>query len=195
MNSLLKFACERDYISKQYKVTMMKKSTGAREERQALSIGSIKALLEATTEAKLQSAYTLLYLTGMRVSEAYKCKITVVDGVKCFDLTDKSIALKSNSSYRLIPVHSSMDHPEQILSDTRSMDKEFIGKKCSAKLAEGTLYSLRHSFATEMATGGVEPYIISELLGHTHDGMTLGRYVKGFSVKKLKEAVDLLPGI
>jgi len=192
MNSLLKFACERDHIPKQYKVSLMKKDTGARDERQALSVGSIKALLEATPEAKLRSAYALLFYSGMRTSEAYKCKISEVDGVKCFDLTDKKLRLKSSSSYRLIPIHHSIEEPEQMLADLTSMKQEYIGKKCSAKLEEGTLYSLRHSFATEMAAKGVEPHIISELLGHTHKDMTMGRYVKGFPTKLLSKAINKL---
>ena len=90
----------------------------------------------------------------------------------------------------MIPVHHSMSEPEKILEDYKSMHPRMISRGFKAE--EGTLYSLRHSFATELASKGVEPHIISELLGHSHKGMTLGRYVKGFPVEQLKEAIDKL---
>ena len=193
LNSLVKFAYERDYLAKPYAVSMAKKTSSSREEREALSVSTIMRVIAASKTVELGHSYTLLYLSGLRPSEVYKCKITTVDGVKCFDLTDKSLELKSKSSYRLIPVHSSIDNPEELLESYRSMSSQYINRQF--KVEEGTLYSLRHTFATELAASGTEPHIISELLGHTHSGMTLGRYVKGFPVQKLKDAIDTLPSI
>ena len=190
LNSILKFAYERDMISKQYSVNMFKQPSGTRDERISLPVDTILKAVDDARTAKLASCFTLLYLTGMRSSEVYKCKVAVVDGIKCFDLRDKNISLKTNSSHRLVPVHSSINEPEQMLEDYRSMSSQYISRQF--KVMEGTLYSLRHSFATHMAAKGVEPYIISELLGHSHGGMTLGRYVKGFDVKILKNAIDKL---
>ncbi len=193
LNSLIKFGHERDMIARQYAVSMIKNVTMARDERTALSIDVIKNLIGNPATKELASAYTLLYLSGMRLSESFKCTISVVDGIKCFDLTNRAIQLKTKSSYRLVPIHHSIENPELILEDLRSMRKEYIGRLCKKTLGtNGTLYSLRHSFATHMAAKGVEPYIISELLGHSHSGMTLGRYVKGFDVKILKNAIDKL---
>ena len=73
------------------------------------------------------------------------------------------------------------------------MNSQYIGRQF--KVSEGTLYRLRHSFATHLAAKGIEPYIISELLGHSHDGMTLSRYVKGFPFKSLREAIDKLESV
>ena len=58
-----------------------------------------------------------------------------------------------------------------------------------------TLYSLRHTFATELAFRAIETTIISELLGHSHNGMTMGRYVKGLPIKLLSEAINKLEPI
>lgn len=75
------------------------------------------------------------------------------------------------------------------------MHHRMISRDFSKNIKEGTLYSLRHSFATEMASKGIEPHIIAELLGHAHNGMTLGRYVKGFPIKLLSEAINRLEPI
>ncbi len=73
------------------------------------------------------------------------------------------------------------------------MSSQYIGRQF--KVSEDTLYGLRHSFATHLASKDIEPYIISELLGHSHKDMTLSRYVKRFSVKLLSEAIDKLESI
>jgi integrase len=190
LNSLIKFAYERDYIAKPYAVSMIKKTTSGRDERVALDVDTIMHTIATAKTARLTDSFALLYLTGLRPSEVTKCKLTSVDGIRCFDLRDRTLQLKSKGSYRLIPVHHAIKEPERLLESFKSMSSQYMNRQFD--VAEGTLYSLRHSFATELAAKGVEPHIISELLGHSHQGMTLGRYVKGFPVKVLKEAVDKL---
>ena len=193
LNSFVKYLYERELVNKPYAVNMPKRVSANRDERNGLSLDVISKAAYTAKTTKLTSSYILLFLTGMRPSEAYMCKISVVDAIRCFDLTDKGIKLKTTSSHRLIPVHQSIDNPEEMLEDYRSMKPRMIAR--GFKVEEGTLYSLRHSFATQLAAKGVEPHIISELLGHTHKGMTLGRYVKGFPIQQLKEAIDKLEPI
>ena len=190
LNSLIKYCYERDLIAKPYSVTMAKKTTSSRNERVALTPDTVKQAITTSKTTELSNAFTLLYLTGLRPSEVSKCKITTIDGIQCFDLTDTSINLKSTSSHRLIPVHRSIKEPEKLLEDFSSMSTQYISRQF--KVEKGTLYSLRHSFATELASHGVEPHIISELLGHSHSGMTMGRYVKGLPVQMLKNTIDIL---
>ena len=195
LKSFLYFCYKRNYIEKQFDVALVKSDVGSRSERTALDINVVKKLIISAKTVELQSAYRLLYLTGMRVSEAYKCKITVVDDVECFDLRDTNTKLKTKNSYRLIPVHESITDAEVMLQHLRSLNLEYIGKQCSSTLDNGTLYSLRHSFATHLASQGVEPYLISELMGHKQETITLSRYVKGFPIAVLKQAVDSLPSL
>ncbi len=192
LKSFLNFCYKRNYIEKQFDIALVKSNIDSRSERTALSIDAVKNLIASAKTVELQSAYTLLYLTGMRVSEAYKCKLTVVDGVKCFDLRDTSVKLKTKNSYRLIPVHGSISNVEMMLNHLKSLHLEYIGKQCSSSLDDGTLYSLRHSFATHLASHAVEPHFISELMGHKHETMTLSRYIKVFPVETLKNAIDTL---
>ena len=192
LKSFLNFCYKRNYIEKQFDIVLIKSNIDSRSERTALDINTIKQLITSAKTVELQSAYTLLYLTGMRVSEAYKCKLTVINGVECFDLRDTSIKLKTKSSYRLIPVHHSITNAKTALADLKSLKLEYIAKQFSRTLKSGTLYSLRHSFATNLASQGVEPHLISELMGHKQETMTLSRYVKSFPVKILKNAINTL---
>lgn len=195
LNAFIKYLYEREIIHKQYSVKLVKKDRDDRTERVALSVASVSKLIAETTKPELQLAYKLLYLTGLRPSEACLCKITYVGDVKCFDLRDTSIKLKTKSSHRLIPIHKSIDNPEEILEYYKSMSSMMISRGFKKVFSEATLYSLRHSFATQLASKGIEPHIISELLGHTHNGMTLGRYVKGFPTKLLSESINKLDAV
>ena len=192
LRSFLHFCYKRNYIEKQFDIVLVKSDVGSRAERTALDSNAVKQLITSAKTVELQSAYTLLYLTGMRVSEAYKCKITIVDGIKCFDLTDTTIKLKTKSSYRMIPIHQSVTEAEKMLAHLKSLNLSYITKQCSKNLENGTLYSLRHSFATHLAANGIEPYLISELMGHKQDTMTLSRYVKSFPPAMLKDAINTL---
>ena len=193
LNSFIRYLHEREMVLKPYAVKLVKKTTDEREERVALSMGTIGSIIHSAKTAKLASCFTLLYLTGLRPSEARLCTVSIVDDIKCFDLMDKGISLKTQSSHRLIPVHHSIEEPERMLEDYKSMHPRMISR--GFKVEEGTLYSLRHSFATHLASKDIEPYIISELLGHAHNGMTLGRYVKGFPTKLLSESINKLDAV
>ena len=131
----------------------------------------------------------------MRLSELYKCSINIVDGIKCFDLTDKTIDLKTQSSRRLIPVNTAiLDNIENTLEEVRTMNLKYISKETNKLLTTDgeSLYSLRHSFATELTNKQVQPELISELMGHTHSTMTLSRYSKGYDTAILFSAINKL---
>lgn len=128
LNAFIKYLYEREIIHKQYSVKLVKKDTDDRAERVALSFSSVSKLIAETTKPELQLAYKLLYLTGLRPSEACLCKIAYVEGIKCFDLTDTSIKLKNKSSHRLVPIHKSIDNPEEILEHYKSMSSMMISR-------------------------------------------------------------------
>lgn len=196
LNSILQYGYEREYFNKIYKLKLIVQETTARNQREALDRDTLMNLLEGARKKELRSAYTILYLTGMRLSEAYKVKLSTIDSILCFDLTDRSIPLKTQSSYRLIPVHNSIkDKVYEMLEDLRSLKPDYISKQ--AKLALGnkdkvSLYSLRHTFATDLIHRGALPEVVSELMGHSHNTMTMGRYSKGYNVEQLKDTIELL---
>jgi integrase len=195
--ALLNFGLEREYITRPVTIKLFTDKMSARNQREALSLEKVN-LLCSHNDSRMADMSKILYYTGMRLSEVYKCKITTVDNILCFDLSDKSIDLKTNSSYRIIPVHQKLiGIIEEILQNATSiMDKRHTRMASQALNSQGqTLYSLRHTFATQLTSKGIEPHIISELLGHTHNGMTLGRYVKGFPVELLSVVINKLEPI
>jgi len=142
--------------------------------------------------------------TGLRLSEIYKCKIETIEGVLCFSLLDRSIKLKTKSSYRAIPIHSSLlndvnnfyNYRNTITALNLSESVNKIIKKHNFKDShKKSLYSLRHSFATDLITKGANNVLVSQLLGHSLanlGGMTLTRYASGHSINQLQEVVELL---
>lgn len=172
------------------------RGTNALDERLPLEQKEIQKLLSLTLyDNYLNNLIKVFYTSGMRLSELYKCSIKDIDGIMVYDLTDKSLKLKTRSSYRLIPVHSCID--VSLLNNLPSQDS--FSKKVNDLIRNNisddkrkVLYSLRHSFATDLKNNKIEPTIISELMGHSHQTMTLQRYASGYDVKILKEAIETL---
>ena len=178
----------------------LQKTLDDKLQRLPLEEEELQILLRSVPQQMQYLLSTLAY-TGMRLSELYKTKVTEIEGVKCFSLIDRSIKLKTKSSYRVIPIHSNL------LAGIESF-AEFRSKISSANLARTTsdaikrlkfkdmkkksLYSLRHRFATQLIQKGADTSTVSELMGHSHATMTLSRYSTGYSVNQLKEVVELL---
>ena len=177
-------------------ITTSRGGLNAMDERLPLDSDEINKLLELLNDKpNIQNAVKALYTSGMRLSELYKYKLSKIDGIDVYDLRDKEIKLKTKPSYRVIPVHSCVDiellkeiPTQQTLSRTiNNIIREHISED-----QRKVLYSLRHSLATDLKNNKVEPTVISELMGHSHQTMTLQRYASGYDVKILKEAVETL---
>ena len=194
LRALIKFSYSRDYIPKELEVTLFKNTTSARKQKEDLTSNEVTSLVTNDDE-RISAMSKILYYSGMRLSEVYKCKLLKTDGVLCFDLSDTKIELKNESSHRLIPVHSSISKGIEGLLDTAlSMRDKWYTRSLSKFLGGGTktLYSLRHTFANTLSSKGIETNIISELMGHVQGGMTASRYIKGYDIKLLQEAVNNL---
>lgn len=175
------------------------------EEREAYTKEEIKSLFSLldNLEDKNKSViyYTLAY-TGMRLSELWKSSIKCSNGIYYFDLTNKSIQLKTKGSYRLIPFHKVLTQknihtklPIALSTFKRSYITHYFTDSIKSKISSNSkkvLYSLRHTFATELKYAKVDPIVISELMGHSHEGMTMGRYASRYPIEVLKEAIDKL---
>ena len=178
----------------------LQKTLDDKLQRLPLDEVELNALLESVPQ-QMQYLLQILAYTGMRLSELYKCTLTEIDGYKCFSLTDRGIKLKTKSSYRVIPIHNSLldgmkDFEElrsKVSSDNLARTTSDTIKKLRFKdMEKKSLYSLRHRFATQLIQKGADSSIVSELMGHSHNTMTLSRYSTGFSVRQLHKVVELL---
>ena len=168
-------------------------------QRLPLTQEEISTLLSSVSQ-KMRYLLQVLTLTGMRLSELYKCEVEELEGTKCFSLLNRDIKLKTKSSYRVIPVHRGLlnrledfEHSRnQVSSDNLAKTTSATIKRLNFKRKEKKfLYSLRHTFATELIQAGADTSIVSELLGHYHSTMTLSRYSTGFSIEQLKKVVEM----
>lgn len=168
----------------------------AQAERHPLSLVEINHLLQLTTDNPIiNNAIKVFYTSGMRLSELYKAKLTKIDGIDVFDLRGNDLKLKTSTSHRVIPIHSSVNI--ELLNYLPKLNR--LSKIINSIIREHisndnrkVLYSLRHSFATTLKNLRVEHTIISELMGHSHQGMTFGRYAKAYDIEILKESIEKL---
>ncbi len=67
---------------------------------------------------------------------------------------------------------------------------QFLRTTCGVTDTKVTFHSFRHTFATALKHAEVEGPIIAELLGHTMQGQTFGRYAKKYRPSMLYTAVS-----
>lgn len=141
------------------------------------------------------------------------------DGVYVLDINNKNgKSLKTLSSKRRIPLHpflvEGLRIPSLVEVADRNKDKRlfpglkaiqgqtgrYVSKNFSElKKAVGitdddgkkVFHSLRHTFATALDHAGVKEKLISQLLGHTIEGETGGRYAKPYGSRQLYDEAIL----
>jgi len=156
-------------------------------------------------------------LSGMRLEEAcqlYKEDIVKVDDIYCFDVNDsKDKKLKNLSSKRIIPVHPSLiamgllDHVDRcedggrlwsnfkwckVSGYSNSLGKWYqrFNREYVTQDKLKTFHSLRHLFADTLKQQSVQKELISELMGHTQESITMSRYGKRYKPEVLLEVVQ-----
>ena len=197
--AFLTYANKRGIIQMNYATAVpILPTPDARGQRLPLTPDEYKQLLEMLPHDKRFLVQVLAY-TGMRLSELYKCKLRTIEGQLVFDLTDRRLRLKTNSSYRVIPLHTELldwevleEYKKAITPNNLSVTVSKILKQIASEPSKKSLYSLRHTFATTLIQRGADTNMVSELLGHSHKGMTLSRYAKGYSIGQLQAIIQLL---
>lgn len=165
----------------------------------------------------------IIWYSGLRREEACKLQVADIacsdEGIWYFDIdvTDAG-RLKNASSRRWIPVadelvrlgfidfvaamrraRETLLFPE-LISETRNMGDSYYRMgwmKILACLDEKpddlTIHGIRHTVADELKAAGVNEEVRADLLGHTMESETAGRYSKASRLSVLLEAVNKIP--
>ncbi|HXC93922.1 MAG TPA: tyrosine-type recombinase/integrase, partial [Geobacteraceae bacterium] len=137
------------------------------------------------------------------------------DGVLCLDVNDSNDKkLKNAASRRVVPLHPEVlrlgfiDYVESL----KVQKKARLWMNLTRREADGygsafgkwfqrfnrqhvttdkskVFHSLRHTVADTLKQAGVQEVVISEIMGHTNDSMTMSRYGKRYQPKVLLEAM------
>jgi len=203
--SLFSFAQKYGYLRFNPAIDLKFKLKGnAKEQRDIFSDNELKKFIELNHEEEnIKLFHYTLFYTGMINSEFLQAKISKVDGVLCFDLTNSDLKLKTLARHRLIPIHEHLiklgilerfsDIQKNYTSGYLSKFSNKFIKKHISDSSKKVLYSFRHTFvATTLQNNMIGEAIIAQLMGHTKTGMTFGRYAKGYVADTLKKAIDTL---
>ena len=172
-----------------------------------LTKSEVKALLNSTKNAKSRLILTLLYSSGLRLSEVTKMRQNDLELSEKIGWVrqgkggkDRLIILSQafiDDSRRYMKHHNSKylfeNHKGSMLSG-RNIQKivERTAKKAGIR-KRVTPHTLRHSFATHLLEAGVDIRKIQELLGHANLQTTqIYTKVSTEELKKVKSPMDLL---
>ena len=173
----------------------------------------LKELMEASqTDADLRQLIEVSYYSGMRLNEAFTAKVTVIDGIDCFDVASEGG--KTKAAQRIIPIHPSLmntlssNGAVRIVWSTKTATA--LGKRFG-RLKDQTLsrldtnlekrsychHSFRHGFTTMLLEAGYQEIEMADLTGHKRSNMgrtEAGRtYFGRQNIQKLMEMVRSIP--
>jgi len=202
--SLFSFAQKYGYVEFNPAIDLkFKLKSNAKEQRETFSDNELRKFIELNNEDEnIKMFHYTFFYTGMINSEFLQAKITDINGVLCFDLTDPNLNLKTLSRHRIIPIHShllDLGIVEKLSYIQKNYTSDYLSKisnkfikKHVSNSSKKVLYSFRHTFATKLQNNMIEEAVIAQLMGHSKIGMTFGRYAKGYVTDTLKKAIESL---
>jgi len=171
---------------------------------EVLSKEEVKLMINSADNIKSRLLISLLYSSGLRVSELVNLK---VDDLNISERTgwvrkgkggkDRMISLSGNLADELSEyIKEKKDYlyvfSRQKPLSTRNIQKIIKGTKVRAGIKKKvTPHTLRHSFATHLLEGGTDIRMIQTLLGHSSISTTqLYAHVSSAELKKIKNPLD-----
>jgi integrase len=226
VRSLFAWAAEQDVIATNPATILSDvNESRAKEDRLPFTDSDLRAFFaRLDSEPGRPELYwvpRIMAFSGMRLNEV--AQLTRTDlrqerGVWVFDVNEQAEGkrLKTQSSRRLVPIHSRLI--ELGMLDALGDSEHLIAKKWrhTANPARGAIdalskllnrklrdagitdkrktgaHSFRHTVAARLANASVPEYQIADLLGHEHEQITSRRYGATTDVVRLKAVVDLL---
>ncbi|WP_323883934.1 site-specific integrase [Aeromonas hydrophila] len=144
-----------------------------------------------------------------------------IEGIWCLvvEAGEEDQQLKTANAYRDVPLHSALirHHFLEYVGHCRSQGSQYLfDDKPSGQDADWshnlvcrfqrhltnagivgkgrpTIYGMRHTFVDELQQADVAEHIVAELVGHSKEGLTFGRYGKRVSIALLKAKIELIP--
>lgn len=174
---------------------------------EVLSKDEVIKLIDSTDTIKSRLIISLLYSTGIRVSELVNLK------VQDLDLKEKTgwVRKGKGSKDRLFVISGNLTEELKEYLETRGKENKFLFSKEKPlttrniqKIVQGTKnraeiskritpHTLRHSFATHLLEQGVDIRIIQTMLGHSSLSTTqVYTHVSSEQIKKVKNPFDNL---
>lgn len=151
-----------------------------------LSKEEIKQLITACENIKHRAIISLIYSSGLRISELSNLKITDIDSKRMLvTIRDAKgakdrVSLLDEGMLRQLREYYQKYKPKEYLFEGQnekysptSIRNIFNRAKQKARIIKrATVHTLRHSFATHLLEAGVDLRYIQELLGHSHSKTT-----------------------
>jgi integrase/recombinase XerD len=176
---------------------------------EVLTKEEVRKLIEATDTVKSRLIVSLLYSTGLRVSELVNLKVSDLD------LAEKTgwVRRGKGSKDRLFVMSEQIsDELKDYFTEkgkektyvfskdkpltTRNIQKIIKGARARAGINKKTTpHTLRHSFATHLLEGGTDIRVIQAILGHSSLSTTqVYTHISSDQLKKVKNPFDGLFG-
>jgi integrase/recombinase XerD len=174
---------------------------------QVLTKDEVKALINSADNEKSRLIISMLYSSGLRVSELVNLKVADLD----FNEKTGWVRRGKGAKDRIFPLSENMMNDlKAYLEDkgagnnylfskekaltTRNIQKIIKGTKDRAKIAKKvTPHTLRHSFATHLLEAGTDIRLIQAMLGHSSLSTTqLYTHISSEQIKKVVNPLDNL---
>jgi site-specific recombinase XerD len=173
---------------------------------EVLTKEEVKKILSITETKKSRLILSMLYSSGLRVSELVNLKVKDInlnDNIgwvrKGKGSKDRIISLSKNLSQELKAYIEKKPESIYLFSKdkpltTRNIQKIIQKLKIKAGINKKiTPHTLRHSFATHLLESGVDIRIIQEMLGHANLNTTqIYTHISSEQIKNIKNPLDSL---
>jgi integrase/recombinase XerD len=195
----------KQVCNKPYKIPSILFAAHSNKLPTVMQVQEVYDVINAITNLKQKTLITLLYSTGMRLSEIANLKIEDIDS-KLMRIKIVNGKGKKDRFVLLSPlVLAALRHyylqykPMAYLFNGRSVGKKYAPRtiqkilqnalvKLSLQNKNYTVHTIRHSFATHLVDNGADLQLIQELMGHSHLSQTTA-YLH-LSTKRMNQVVN-----
>jgi integrase/recombinase XerD len=174
-----------------------------------LSADEVNSILDATTNLKHKAVLSVIYSSGLRLTEACHLRIGDIDSknMQVFVSLGKGkkdrYTILSESCLELLREYFKAYRPTHWLFEGETFDKHYAERTVekvfrksllkSGVLKDACVHTLRHSFATHLIESGAELCHVQALLGHASI-QTTSKYIHLKNMYKLgvRSPLDLM---